>query len=61
MTPALFAQDDVQTITVAVETLRTGIVLVDEVRTTSGTVLLRAGERLTADCRQRIQSSTERA
>jgi hypothetical protein len=47
--------DDVRTTTVAVETLRTGMVLVDEVRTTSGTVLLRAGERLTADRLQRIQ------
>ncbi len=47
--------DDVQTTTVAVETLRTGMVLVDEVRTTSGTVLLRAGERLTADRLVRIQ------
>jgi response regulator RpfG family c-di-GMP phosphodiesterase len=47
--------DEVQTTTVAVETLRTGMVLVDEVRTTSGKVLLRAGERLTADRLQRIQ------
>jgi hypothetical protein len=47
--------DDVQTTTVAVETLRIGMVLVDEVRTTSGTVLLRAGERLSADRLVRIQ------
>jgi hypothetical protein len=47
--------DEVQATTVSVETLRTGMVLVDEVRSNSGTVLLRAGERLTADRLQRIQ------
>ena len=43
------------TASVAVETLRTGMVIVDEVLTTSGAVLLRAGERLTAEHLQRIQ------
>ena len=47
--------DGVQAITVAIETLRTGMVLVEELQTTSGTVLLRAGERLTAERLQRIQ------
>ncbi len=47
--------DDVNATTVTIESLRTGMVLVDEVRTSSGTVLLRAGERLTEDRLQRIQ------
>ena len=52
---AVTPDDGVQAITVAIETLRTGMVLVEELQTTSGTVLLRAGERLTAERLHRIQ------
>ena len=40
---------------VPVEALRPGMVLADEVQTSTGAVLLRAGERLTADSLQQLQ------
>jgi response regulator RpfG family c-di-GMP phosphodiesterase len=53
--PGVGITEDVQTVAVCVDTLRAGMVLCDEVHMTSGAVLLRAGERLTADHVQRIQ------
>ena len=47
--------EEAESIAVAIESLRTGMVLVDEVVTTSGTVLLSAGEQLTAERLQHIQ------
>jgi hypothetical protein len=47
--------DDVQTVAVSVKNLRSGMVIFGQVLSTSGAVLVRSGERLTAERLQRIQ------